>query len=148
MDNATNTAWLAGMMNGEARETTLPFRPVAQYHPEMDCMLYLREDCSYRADRVDLFLTLLWHPYEQRAVGIKLKGFRFLFEQVRRIHNLQPEGFISVATALEISLAGGIAETIMNDAARSRVVRLYDEARRVVASDARLPATELLQAAA
>ena len=31
------------------------FQPVAKYYPEMDFMLYLNEDCSYRADRVDQF---------------------------------------------------------------------------------------------
>ena len=57
------------------------FRPVARYYPPMDFLLYLKEDCSYRADRVDQFLTLLWHPYKDELVGIKLKGIRFIYEK-------------------------------------------------------------------
>jgi hypothetical protein len=50
------------------------FKPVARYYSAMDHILYLKEDCSYRADRVDEWLTLLWHPYKWELVGIKLKS--------------------------------------------------------------------------
>lgn len=57
------------------------FRPVTRYYPPMDFLLYLKEDCSYRADRVDQFLTLLWHPYKDELVGIKLKGIRVIYNK-------------------------------------------------------------------
>ena len=58
-----------------------PFEPRALYYETMDFLLYLQEDLPYRADRIDPFLTLLWHPYEDRAIGVKIKGFRFLFDK-------------------------------------------------------------------
>ena len=60
-----------------------PFHPVARYYPPMDFLLYLKEDCSYRADRVDQFLTLLWHPHKEELVGIKLKGLRVVYNRSR-----------------------------------------------------------------
>ena len=55
--------------SGPAREGE--FSPVSRYYPEMDYLLYLKEDCSYRADRVDGVLTLLWHPYREQLVGLR-----------------------------------------------------------------------------
>ena len=69
------------------------FKPLARYFPEMDFLIYLNEDCSYRADRVDAFLTVLWHPERDALVGIKLKGFRFLFRAPLRIGEL-PEDIV------------------------------------------------------
>jgi hypothetical protein len=148
MDNATdgerlNAAWLASMMRGEGMADAPPFKPAARYYPEMDHMLFLREDCSYRAERVGPFLDLLWHPDEDRVVGIKLWIFRFLAGQARRIHGLQPTDPIPVATALEISLAGGVAEGILKGANLARIMQLYEEARQAIASDTALLATEL-----
>ncbi len=54
------------------------FRPVAKYFAAMDCLIYLREDCSYRAVRLDQMRTVLLHPHEDRAVGVKLKGIKFV----------------------------------------------------------------------
>ena len=141
-----NAAWLASLMNGDGMAETPPFKPAAWYYPEMDYVLFQREDCSYRAERVGPFLDLLWHPEEDRVVGIKLSSFRFLAGQARRIHDLQPMDPVPVATALEISLAGGMVESFMNKADQSRIVRLYDEARQVIASEVALLATEHLQA--
>ena len=55
-----------------------PFIPISKYYWTMDLLLYLKEDVSYRADRVDRLLTLLWHPYDDELVGIQIKGFRCL----------------------------------------------------------------------
>ena len=49
------------------------FEACACYYEPMDFILYLQEDVPYRADRIDYFLTLLWHPYEPHAIGIKPK---------------------------------------------------------------------------
>ena len=69
-------------------EVTLPeFLPSAKYIAPMDFLIYLREDCSYRAVRVDALRTVLLHPSEDRPVGVKLKGMRHLFERYRAILN-------------------------------------------------------------
>src|SRR5216684_613546 len=85
------------------------FTPCARYYETMDLLLYLQEDLSYRADRVDEFLTLLWHPQEDRAIGVKLKGFRFLFQRLKAAlaaQNVQlGEGvFMSLVAALEVAM--------------------------------------------
>jgi hypothetical protein len=71
-------------------ELRLPeFAPGAKYIAPMDCLIYLREDCSYRAVRLDPLRTVLLHPTEDRPVGIKLKGMRNVFERYRAIlHSL------------------------------------------------------------
>jgi hypothetical protein len=61
------------------------FEPVARYIAPMDCLIYLREDCSYRAVRLNTHTTILLHPYDDRPVGVKLKGMRFLHEKLRTI---------------------------------------------------------------
>lgn len=61
------------------------FRVEAKYIAPMDCLIYLREDCSYRAIRLDPFRTVLLHPAEDRAVGVKLKGVQFVLERLRAI---------------------------------------------------------------
>jgi hypothetical protein len=87
-----------------------PFEPCASYSAPMDQIVYLREDVSYRADRVDQFLTILWHPQEERVVGIKLKGIRFLFESLRSIvksmvgKDISEEAFLPLVGALELAL--------------------------------------------
>lgn len=52
--------------------------PRAQYFRAMDCIIYLTEDCSYRARPIDDTLELLMHPQEERVVGIKLNGITAL----------------------------------------------------------------------
>ena len=95
----------------------------------MDFLLYLNEDCSYRADRVDPFLTVLWHPHEQRLVGIKLKGFRFIFNVVKSVLDLKEDQFLPVVKALEIATVGGVAETMMQHHKKDRMQELYAKAK-------------------
>jgi len=74
---------LAEFGAGTPRALPTDFRPVAKYIPAMDCLIYLREDVSYRAIRLDQYRTVLLHPQEDRAVGVKLKGMRFVTEKAR-----------------------------------------------------------------
>lgn len=106
-----------------------PFVPVARYYPAMDFLLYLNADCAYRADRVDTFLTLLWHPLEDRLVGLKLKGFRFLFNQVKAISGLEEADFLPVVKLLETALVGGVAEAAMTRIEQKRVEEQYAKAK-------------------
>ncbi|MDE0177893.1 MAG: hypothetical protein OXP36_04790 [Gammaproteobacteria bacterium] len=108
------------------------FKPVAKYYHAMDFLLYLREDCSYRADRVDPFLTVLYHPYEDRIVGIKLKGFRFLFDQFRKIvEHLDNEHFLPLVKFVEIALVAGVAEAFIAKN-KERIEKSYADAKQLV----------------
>jgi hypothetical protein len=123
------------------------FSPVARYYPGMDFLLYLNEDCSYRADRIDPFLTVLWHPYEDRLVGVKLKGFRFLFERIKSVLDLKEDHFVLVVKAIEIALVGGVAEAMMQKQETKRIMQMYEEARKITAG-ARFDAREVERLAA
>ena len=69
-----------------SKGTPLPaFTPTARYFAAMDCLIYLREECSYRAVRLNSFTTVLLHPQEDRPVGVKLKGMHFLHEKLKAI---------------------------------------------------------------
>ena len=94
---------------------TAPFTPISRYYPTMDYLIYLKEDCSYRADRVDEALTLLWHPYSDNLVGIKIKGFRCLCAESQTLAKLASDesGFLSLAAVVARILLRGAAEAIM-----------------------------------
>lgn len=114
-----------------------PFQPCAHYYEAMDSVLYLQEDVSYRADRVDPFLTLLWHPQDDRVVGVKLKGWRYLFQRLQSI--LQATGvdipdshFIRLISAVEVAItAAGAA--IVADTERERIAEKYARAKEIIA---------------
>lgn len=108
------------------------FEPTAKYYHAMDFLLYVREDCAYVADRVDPYLTVLYHPNEGRIVGIKLKGFRFLFDQFRKIvGRLGDEHFLPVVKFIEIALVAGVAEAYIAEN-KERIQKSYAEARQLV----------------
>lgn len=51
------------------------FIPGAGYYPEMDWLIYLTEDVQYRSDQlIPGVVDVLWHPYENRIVGLKIWG--------------------------------------------------------------------------
>lgn len=64
---------------------------------------------SCRADRVDEYLTLLWHAREPALVGIKLKGFRSLFDDLKERGLIEEAHFIPlcriVAEVLHLSVS-------------------------------------------
>lgn len=125
------------------------FAKVARYYPSMDFVLYVNEDCTYRADRVDTFLTVLWHPTEDRLVGLKLKGFRFLFRQMLamlRPLNVQVEDrdFFPIVSALEAALVAGVGEAILGEVERGRIHERYEAARKfATAEHAGITATDI-----
>lgn len=102
------------------------FEPIARYYPEMDLLLFLNEECSYRSDRIDPFLTVLWHSKDERLVGLKLKGFRFIFEQAKSILELREDAFLPLVKAIEIALVGSLGELMMKRAEKDRIERLRD----------------------
>jgi len=121
-----------------------PFEPCATYSAPMDCIVYLREDESYRADRIDQFLTILWHPHEDRVIGIKLKGIRFLFESLRSIvqtvtrKDPLDDKFVPLVGAIELALKMRAGVVLTEKFEKNRVVdlvslnRSYELARGIV----------------
>jgi len=118
------------------------FEPAAQYHAAMDCVIYIKEDVAYRADRVDGYLTLLWHPREDRIVGVKLKGFCWLYTRVRALRRPFPPGdsavgFIPLIQVLETALTARLGQILAADDADrehltgelASVEALYDQAK-------------------
>ena len=99
------------------------FKPCAVYDPELDCLTYQAEDCSCRAERVDQFLTLLWHPdkTQSRAVGVKLKGFHWAYGQMKadlEKDGLFDEHFMPLMKILEMLFALGLGQVITDEAER------------------------------
>ena len=128
------------------------FRPGAKYDPDMDMLLYLQEPCSFRADRVDGFLTLLWHPRNDRMIGVKLKGWRKAFTAMKEIPDWKEEAFFPLVKALEFGLAEIFATAIMENfkttppSERYKLAKKYSEAIQFV-RDVAVPARELAMAA-
>ena len=141
-----SSPFLADLFPEAHQGPTNAFRPVARYNPYLDILMYLQEDCSYRADRVDVYLTVLWHPHEERLVGLKLKGFRFLFRSLQHIMGLKDEEWLPLVKALEIALVGGVAQSLMDDVESERIQKRYEEAR-VLAGDVGVSPEEWARAA-
>jgi hypothetical protein len=113
------------------------FEACACYYEPMDFILYLQEDVPYRADRIDHFLTLLWHPYEPRAIGIKLKGARFIFQRIQAIFRSRGEDipdsdFMSLVTALEVAMTAGAGAAVTGAVERKRLDEGYQKARELI----------------
>lgn len=120
-------------------EGILPFEPRALYYETMDFLLYLEEDLPYRADRVDQFLTLLWHPHEDRAIGVKIKGIRVVFDRIRaflKTKNMDISGsrFMPFVSAIEMAFTMGLGSVVTLDVERKRLEESYETARNVVGS--------------
>ena len=120
------------------------FQPIAAYFSAMDFVLYLREDCAFREDRIDATLTILLHPQEDRAVGVRLKGFRALYESVcERFPVLRKHlPFAKLVEALEIGMRNGNGDDLVNDASARRRRKAYERAKELL-RDAELPAEEV-----
>jgi hypothetical protein len=119
------------------------FEACARYYPPMDCVIYLREDVAYRADRIDEFLTLLWHPSDNIAVGVKIKGFRALFNTLSEVAAAAgrpiPDGaFTPLMSTIEVAMTmrfGGALTDKMEQSRleeHKRVRSLYAQAFKLV----------------
>lgn len=119
------------------------FEPLARYFAPMDCLIYLREDCSYRAVRLNSHTTVLLHPYEDRPVGVKLKGMRDLYERLKAIlRSLKADNvpMNSLIAYWELAYTED-GDEVINVAERERQRQLADRARKEVVADA-LPLPE------
>jgi len=139
------TLTLADLLPSEWGEPSFElFEACASYSAPMDCIIYLREDEPARADRIDQFLTILWHPHEDRVIGIKLKGIRFLFEILQSAvksvtgKDIPNDRFVPLIGAVQIALkmqAGpGLMESFQNDRVKrlAALTKSYEIARGIV----------------
>ena len=124
------------------------FEAFARYLPAMDFLLYVKEDCSYVEERIDGRLTLLWHPEDDRVVGIRIKGFRALYQALARILKAQEFDlvrelpFVSLVSALELAMLSGLGDAIIEDTERQRIEDGYKRAK-VIAADAKVASKDL-----
>ena len=58
------------------------YKPMAIYYQEADFLEYIRKDVPAVDRRVDDFLTLVLDMYSRDLIGVKLKGFRHLYERI------------------------------------------------------------------
>ncbi len=108
------------------------FKPFARYNHVMDQVVYLDENTSYRADRVDPFLTLFWAPDNEKLVGFKLKGFRLLFDTLKSVSETIDEGdFVPFTKLLELAALASWSE-IAQKADGHRLQKRYDTARKFI----------------
>lgn len=124
----------------------------AKYDADLDMLLYLQEPVSFRADRVDAFLTLLWHPRDDRMVGVKLKGWRKVFGEMKVLLDLKEEAFFPLVKALEFGLAEVFAKALMSNfettppSERYKRAKAYSDAIQLI-SHVTVPTREWAQAA-
>jgi hypothetical protein len=107
------------------------FVPVARYDGGMDHLIYQSEDVPYVADRVDPFLTLLWRRNEDRLVGIKLKGFRHMFNGMKTLlPDVREDAFLPLIECLKFAIVYN-GEKILKELEKkheSRLKEKYDRA--------------------
>jgi hypothetical protein len=112
------------------------FESFARYYEEMDFLIYVNKDCSYRAKRVDAFLTVLLDPQKDELVGIKLKGFKFLFNQFMAVSggDVKEGDFLPVMRVFALAMVGGVAEMMMDHLRKERA-ELWQRAKEFVAAN-------------
>ena len=91
-----------------------PFDPRAKYNHHMDALVYRRESGLCVAERVDAFLTVLWTRDQSRVVGVRFKGFRWIFNQVREQLNWGDAPFLPLVTILELVVEGGLGDRVID----------------------------------
>ncbi len=64
--------------------STGEFQPFARYLPETDSVIFVVEDvASYRPQVLFAHITLLWHPSEQRLVGMEEGQMRAVYDRLK-----------------------------------------------------------------
>jgi hypothetical protein len=142
---------LASLWTAQQSNSIPEFRPAARYIAAMDCLIYLREDCSYRAVRLNPYQTILLHPYEDRPVGIKLKGVTFLRGRLKAIFAaaktaIVDRAHVDMITFWELALTAS-ADDVIADAEAERQTQLGQRAREIVESMDPIPLDEIKEAA-
>ena len=144
---------IEALIGGENKSPT-EFQPGARYFAPMDCVIYLKEDLSYRAARLSATLTVLLHPQREEAIGIKIKGVRFLVERLSAIlkaagSELTDNQKVSLLMMYEVALTNSdFGDQLLRDAEVRRQKILAARARELLKDAASLRIEEFeLQAA-
>ncbi len=128
---------ISDMLNEITGGGSMPdFKPVAYYDRKMDALMYVNTDCSYKAERIGAYVTILWHPDdENRPVGLKLKGFSLVFGRLVNFGAIEESEFESFISWFKLVLAITAEEQLEEiKAARLQQARatLMDEAKHVM----------------
>jgi hypothetical protein len=135
----SNTAESAAAATAKLPEE---FRAGAQYFSAMDCAIYLKEDCSYRVARVSGALSLLLAPYENRVVGVKIKGVMHLAERLLAILDergarLDEARRVELRALLRMAaLSDEFTEQAMSEAEAERRHQLAERAKQFINDEA------------
>lgn len=113
----------------------------AHYFQSMDCVIYLREDVSYRAIRVSKTLSVLLAPDQDRVVGVKIKGVTHLAERLFAVleaagHPVDERNRVRLRALLEMAFTSeDFAVDRMNEAEAQRRAALTQRAKAFLQSD-------------
>lgn len=106
-----------------AANLSTPYRPVAVYFEDADCVEFVRADapCVYR--RIDEFLTLIVDMDRRDLIGFRLKGFRnFYIRHFDKLNTgIKPE-FLSLVSILE-KIIESFAQEFIDDNQRQAAYR-------------------------
>lgn len=126
-----------GLAEPEGIPTT--FQPIAGFFDAMDCLVYLKEDVSYRAVRLSPYVTVLIDPIEDlKAVGIKIKGVRVIIKRALAILHAAGREDISelqVIAILETAFTASLGDEMMQEAEAERRKK-YEAQARALAEEA------------
>jgi hypothetical protein len=76
--------------------------PVATYFEDSDCVEFVKEDTVAIHRRIDPILTLIFDDTRQRLIGFKIKGFKYIYNEVLKpISALQGVEFVDLVPAIE-----------------------------------------------
>lgn len=76
--------------------------PVATYFEDSDCVEFIKEDTVAIHRRIDPILTLIFDDTRQRLIGFKIKGFKYIYNEVLKpISALHDVEFVDLVPAIE-----------------------------------------------
>ncbi|HEY3797753.1 MAG TPA: hypothetical protein VGL58_05320 [Caulobacteraceae bacterium] len=127
------------------------FQKATSYFAAMDSLIYLKQNVSYRAVRLSPFVTVLLHPKDDRAIGIKIKGMRHLMERARATLasaniTLTDSDVLQVMTILETAITAN-GDAWIEKADDERKQKLAAAAKKLAREAGSVPAAEFLVAA-
>jgi hypothetical protein len=115
--------------NDRAFNLSTPYRAVALYLKDSDCIEYVREDVPRIHRRVDEFLTLVIDMRERNVIGFCLKGFRhFYLNEIKTAPHHSDESFVAAVSVLESAMTkiGGQFDEKLDAYRRAREIAWQD----------------------
>lgn len=101
----------------------------AIYFEDLDCVKYLARDTTVISDRIDQYLTL-YYDLKDEPVGLKLKGFRWYFEEkLKRLYDFTDDDFIFLIEVIR-GMANEQAQVVFENPSpdNDRIKRAYKTA--------------------